>query len=255
MGVGAYTSAILSIKFGLGVLITLPMAMIVSGLLAFVISLIAVRTVEDYFVVCTLAIQIALFSAMNNLISLTNGPFGIVNISPIQIFGYQLADKSSYLVFSAIVCVLIYLLFRNLVLSGYTKLLLAIREDEIFSQSIGINTYRLKIKTFTVGAMVASVAGVLLAHYTTYIDPYYFTVNESIFILAIVLVGGMGSLHGVAAASVAMILVPELLRLVGLPTEVAANLRQIVYGIAIVLIVLFRTQTKKPELETVTHVE
>ena len=94
-----------------------------------------------------------------------------------------------------------------------------------------------KLQSFVLGAMLAAVPGALYAHYVSYIDPTSFTIHESIFILSIIIVGGMGNLWGSLAASAFMILVPEALRFVGLPGGIAANVRQMLYGATLVLVV------------------
>ena len=87
---------------------------------------------------------------------------------------------------------------------------------------------------------MASIAGSLFASYITYIDPSSFSLNESIFILAIVIMGGLGSLRGTLAGALFLILLPEILRFVGLPTDIAAQMRQIIYGAILVLLMLYR---------------
>ena len=114
---------------------------------------------------------------------------------------------------------------------------MAISEDEIFCQSLGKNVGLAKLQSFVLGAMLAAVPGALYAHYVSYIDPTSFTIHESIFILSIIIVGGMGNLWGSLAAAAFMILVPEAMRFVGLPGGIAANVRQMLYGAALVLVV------------------
>jgi branched-chain amino acid transport system permease protein len=97
-----------------------------------------------------------------------------------------------------------------------------------------------KLQSFMLGAMLAAVPGALYAHYVSYIDPTSFTIFESIFILAIIIIGGMGNLWGCLAAAAFMILLPEALRFVGLPSHDAANVRQIIYGSLLVIMMMFR---------------
>ncbi len=237
-GIGAYTTAILAQQFGLPFWINLPLAMLLSFAVSYVVSLIALRTVDDYFIICTLGIQVIIFSVMNNWMEVTRGPLGIPGIPAIMLFGYEISGKISFLVLSVVLMVLVWFVLSNLSRSGFGKALKAISEDEIYSQSIGKNVYRLKITSFVISAVLASIPGALYAHYITYIDPTSFTVNESIFILSIVIIGGMGNLAGSFYASVFMILLPEALRFVGLPGSMAANLRQIIYGAILVLVMM-----------------
>lgn len=237
-GVGAYTTAILSTYYGFPFWPAIPLAMLICGLLAFIVSLIALRTVDDYFIICTLGIQVILYSVMNNWMELTRGPLGIPGIPSIQLFGFSFERKVSYLFLSLFFMTFIWFLLRNISHSGFGNTLMAISEDEIYSQSIGKNVYQSKIVAFTFSAMLAAVPGTLYAHYITYIDPSSFTVNESIFILSIVIIGGLRSLSGSFFASVFLVLLPEALRFVGMPDSIAANMRQIIYGLMLVVVVM-----------------
>lgn len=240
-GIGAYTSALLSTHYGLSPFINIFIAMLFSGLIAFIISFIALRTYEDYFVVVTLGIQIIIFSLMNNLTDLTNGPLGIVGID-----SFPFLDNSlGFMIFSIIIALVIYGLLYNFSKSHYALNLKGIKEDEIYMQSLGRDVKRLKIEVFVISASLASVAGVLYAHYISYIDPTSFTVDESIFILSIVIIGGVGNLKGAFLASSFMVLLPELLRFVGLPDSIGANIRQIIYGLILIGVIIWQEKKEK----------
>jgi len=235
-GIGAYTSALLSTHYGISPFINIPIAMLFSGVVAFIISFVALRTYEDYFVVVTLGIQTVIFSLMNNLTAITNGPLGIVGIE-----GFVGLDSSlTFMLFAMVVGGGVYYLLYNFSKSHYALNLKGIKEDEIYMQSLGKDVKRLKIEVFVISAMMASVAGVLYAHYISYIDPTSFTVDESIFILSIVIIGGLGNLRGAFLASVFMVLLPELLRFVGLPDSIGANMRQIIYGLILVGVIVWQ---------------
>lgn len=238
-GVGAYTTAILSINFQIPFLLTLPLAMILSGLLALIVSSIALRTIDDYFIICTLGIQVIVFSIMNNWMSLTNGPLGIPGIPSITIFGLSIDSKWSFLLLTLLFAAFVFLLLRWLTKSSFGRTLRSLSEDEIFTQSLGKNVYASKVISFTLSAMLAAIPGVLYAHYISYIDPTSFTVDESIFILSIVIIGGMRNLWGSIIAAAFLVLLPEALRFVGMPNAIAANMRQIIYG-AILIFMMFR---------------
>jgi branched-chain amino acid transport system permease protein len=237
-GIGAYTTAVLSTQFGFSFWINLLIAMFISGLTAFLVSLIALRTVEDYFIICTLGIQVIIFSLMNNLMSVTKGPLGIPGIPAIDFLGFSLNSKISFLLLSVFFVGVIWFILNNLTKSGFGKTLKAISEDEIYAQSIGKNVYLSKIISFTISGVLAAIPGALYAHYISYIDPTGFTVGESIFILSIVIIGGMGNLRGSFLASAFLVLLPEVLRFVGMPNSIAANMRQIIYGAILVLIMM-----------------
>lgn len=235
-GIGAYVTAILSVKCGFPFLATLPLAMILSGIVAFFVSLIALRTVDDYFIIITLGIQVVAFSFMNNWMDLTNGPLGISGIPEISILGFIINNNISFFILTFLFAGIVYLIIRNIISSPFGRILIALSEDEIFTKSLGKNVYKAKIASFVMGGMFAAIPGVLYAHYISYIDPTSFTIDESIFILSIVIIGGMRNLWGSGIAAAVLIILPEILRFVGMPNNIAANMRQIIYGLALVII-------------------
>ena len=239
-GIGAYTSALLTVNFGLPFLITLPLAMLFCGITAIIVSTISLRTVDDYFIIITLGIQIVVFSIMNNLQSLTRGPLGIPGIPSIEIFGFPFEDKISFLLLASFFVGVVWFLLNNISRSPFGRILIALSEDEIFTKSLGKNVHKAKVISFTISAMFAAIPGVLYAHYISYIDPTSFTINESIFILSIVIIGGMRNMFKIALAAAFLVLLPESLRFIGMPNNIAANMRQIIYG-AILIFVIFRS--------------
>ena len=237
-GVGAYTAALLALNFGVSFWVSLLAAMALSGLLALIISLIALRTVEDYFIVCTLGIQVIIFSIMNNWMDLTHGPQGLKDIPPIFFFGIEIDSKTGFLSIAVLFTALVWYILRNISRSGFGKTLTAISEDEIYSESIGKNVYKAKVISFALGAVLAAIPGALYAHYISYVDPTRFTINESIFILSIVIIGGMGNLRGSFYSAAFLVLLPEALRFLGMPDSIAANMRQIIYGLILVAVIM-----------------
>ena len=237
-GIGAYTSAILSVNFSMPFLLTLPMAMLVSGIMAVFVSTIALRTVDDYFIIITLGIQVVAFSIMNNWMDLTNGPLGIPGIPAISILDFEFSSKISFLLLILALTAIVFLILRNMTKSPFGRVLIALSEDEIFTKSLGKKVYQAKIASFTIGGMFAAIPGVLYAHYISYIDPTSFTLDESIFILSIVIIGGMRNLWGSAIAAAVLVILPEALRFLGMPSNIAANMRQIIYGLALVIMML-----------------
>lgn len=237
-GIGAYTTAILSLNFNLPFWFNCLVAMFLSGCIAVLVSLIALRTIEDYFIICTMGIQIVAFSIMNNWVDVTKGPLGITSIPQISFFNFEFNSKLSYLALTVFFTGIIWLILNKLSTSGFGKVLIAISEDEIYTQSIGKNIYLAKISSFTISGVLASIPGTLYAHYISYIDPKSFTLNESIFILSIVIIGGMRNLSGNFLVAAFLILIPEIIRLIGIPYSMAANIRQIIYGVILVIVIM-----------------
>jgi len=239
-GLGAYTSALLTVEAGASFLVALLAGMIVAGVLSLAVSLPSLRLVDEYFVIATFALQIVLFSLFNNWVSLTGGPMGIPGIPPPAIFGIRVTSRAGFLVMASLCAGLAYTVVWRLSTGPFGRALHAIREDEVFAKAAGKDTVRLKITAFAISVALAAMAGSLYAHYISYIDPSSFTVMESILIISMVILGGAGSLWGPLIGAIALVTLPEALRFLGLPSSVAANLRQVVYGALLLLVMLLR---------------
>ena len=154
----------------------------------------------------------------------------------------MVTKPTNYLILNSLFLILAYFLCRFIATSSFGRALKAIREDEDAIKVFGYNTPHFKLVIFVISAMIAAVAGSLFASYITFIDPSTFTINESIFILAIIILGGLASLRGSVLGALFLILLPELLRFVGFPSDIAAQMRQVVYGVILILLMLYRPQ-------------
>jgi len=241
-GVGAYATALLSLKAGWPWLGTVAFGIIISGVISVGIGTASLRFRDDYFIIATLAFQVLLYSIMQNWIDLTQGPLGVSGIPQPLILGWQVSSNGGFFLLSLFFSALTFLFVRRIVNAPYGRVLQAIREDDLFALSLGKNVAAYKVSAFVIGAMLAAIAGSVYATYITYIDPTSFTVNESIFILAIVILGGSGSVLGSLAGAVFLVVVPELLRFLGMPSSISANIRQILYGTLLVVCMMWRPQ-------------
>ncbi|HDZ20145.1 hypothetical protein LCGC14_0016990 [marine sediment metagenome] len=239
-GVGGYVAALMALKFNSPFLVNIVCAIVLSGLLGALVGIPSLRIRDDYFVIATFAFQVIAFSVLNNWVSFTGGPMGLPGIPQPTIFGLQVSSQLGFLVLVGVFCALTLWVIHRIVRSPFGRVLKAIREDEVFAQAAGKNVAAYKVLVFVIGAGMAAVAGVMYAHYISFIDPTSFTVMESIFILSIVIIGGAGSLWGPVVGAVVLVVLPELLRFVGLPSSVAANVRQIIYGGLLVAFMMWR---------------
>lgn len=240
--VGAYVVALMALKFHSPFIINIVCGVLLSCLLGVLVGLPSLRIRDDYFVVATFAFQVITFSILNSWVSLTGGPMGLPGIPQPTILGVEISSHFRFLVLVGIVCAMALWVSSRIVRSPFGRVLKAIREDEVFAQAAGKNVAAYKVFIFTIGSGMAAVAGVLYAHYISFIDPTSFTVMESIFIISIVIIGGSGSPWGPVVGAVALVLLPELLRFIGLPNSVAANLRQMIYGGLLVAFMMWRPQ-------------
>ncbi|AQZ53655.1 branched-chain amino acid ABC transporter permease [Martelella mediterranea] len=231
-GVGAYTAALLGADYGIGFTLGLPLAGLVAALIAFLVALPTMRLVSIYFAVATLAIGQMLYLIMLNWVGFTKGPNGVMLFDGMSVFGFSItSDTGIYFVVAVVVTVSIFLIHR-ISHSYYGNGLRALREDDQCTDAMGVNTVRLKIEVFTLSAFFAGLAGALWAYTTGYISPKDFDFSVSIQILAMVVVGGLGSLPGAIIGAALLILLPEVLRDVG-------DFRNIAVGLVMFLAILF----------------
>jgi len=167
---------------------------------------------------------------------------GLPGIPGFSLAGFELSEIWSYLILVALFVLLTYFVIGRVVNSPFGRILRGIREDEIAAQAMGKDVNQHKVLVFVIGAFFAGIAGSLYAHYITFIDPSSFTVMESITILLMVVFGGMGSLGGSFVGAATLVIFPELLRFLGMPSSVAAPLRQMIYGLLLVILMLRRPQ-------------
>lgn len=238
--VGAYASALLALKLGLPFWIGLIAAACVGGLFGVIIGFPALRLKGDYLALVSFGFAVIVYSILNNWVSFTRGPMGMPGIPKPSVFGFRFDSTISYLILAAALAALTTFVVRRIVIAPFGRILKAIREDEAAALAMGKDVTKCKILVFVIGAMFAGMAGSLYAHYITFIDPSSFTVMESILILLMVVFGGMGSIPGSILGAVTLILFPELLRFLGMPSSIAASTRQMIYGLLLVVLMLKR---------------
>ncbi|QGZ36531.1 branched-chain amino acid ABC transporter permease [Stappia indica] len=231
-GVGAYIAALAGADYGIGFTLGLPLAGLGAAAIAFVVALPTMRLVSIYFAVATLGIGQMIFLVLQNWVEVTKGPNGVSLFSGIDLFGYTVdSELGIYFVVATIVCISIWVIHR-LSHSYYGNALRSLREDDQCADAMGINTVRLKIESFMISSFFAGIAGALWAYTTGYISPVDFDFAESILILAMVVVGGLGSIPGAIIGALLLILLPEALRGVG-------DMRNIIVGFVLFFSILF----------------
>lgn len=241
-GIGAYAAAILAVKTGAPFVVSAAVGIIAGGLLGTLCALPSLRVSGDYLVMATYCIQVVASQTFLNCDNLTGGARGIYAIPRIQLADEMGNYRAAFLAVTLGMTCIVTLMAIRMVKSPLGRVLHAIREDEAFAQSLGKNVAGYKLLIFSIGGSLAGLAGCLFAFYISYIDPSSFTVMESIFIISMVIIGGAGSTWGPLVGAVILVTLPEALRFVGLPSAVAANLRQIIYGSLLVIVMMFRSR-------------
>ncbi|MGQ9817025.1 MAG: branched-chain amino acid ABC transporter permease [bacterium] len=241
-GIGAYTTTLLMVKAGFNFLPAMIIGILFASLVSLIVAIPSLRLKGDFFILAGLGFQIIIFNILYNWVGLTRGPYGIPGIPRPNLFGFVIDSIHTFFLLIFFISGIILILLMRLYRSPFAQVLKGIREDEIVVLTLGRNTFLFKTVAFAIAAGIASIAGSLYAVYVSYIDPTSFTLDESIFIIAIVLVGGSGNLKGPLAGTIFMIVLPELLRFLGLPDTIAPNVRQMVYGAILVFLMWKRPQ-------------
>jgi len=240
-GIGAYIGTFLLMQLGLPFIVIALIVSVVTGLFSLLISYASVKLKNDYFTLATLGFQMIVYTILYNWVDVTKGPYGISGIPAIRLFGiWGLKGVVPYAIFSAAVMLVLVGIFVVLKGSPYGRLLKAIRSDEIAVKALGHNAAVAKTRAFVISAAFSGIAGLLYASYIRFIDPTSFTLNESLFIICALFIGGIGNAKGSMAGALFVVILPEILRSIGMPDSIAAPLREIIYGLALITIVFVR---------------
>ena len=242
--VGAYTYGLLYYHFGFGFWICIPIAALFSGLFGILIGFPVLRLRGDYLAIVTLAFGEIVRLILENWNDFSFGPSGIANIPRPMLFGQKLrlAEVTNLTYFIAIgLTIMTIFVIRRMESSKTGRAWEAMREDEIACQAMGIDITKAKLTAFSMGAIWAGIMGVLFAAKTTFINPASFTTWESIVILCVVVIGGMGSIPGVIAGALIFILTPEYLR-------AFSEYRMLIFGLALVMMMIFKPDGIIPKI-------
>lgn len=239
-GIGAYVAALSMIHLGLSFLPSLFLAVGVTGLLSFAVGAVFCRYRGESFVLTTLAFQVITYSILHNWVSVTRGPLGISGIPNPSLFGMEIDSTFKFFLFSIAVSLVVFAILYQLMHSPFGRTLKAIRDDELAALALGKNVFLFRIKSFVIGSSIAAVAGALYATYLTYIDPTCFNLDEAILLLSMVIVGGTGNVLGPLIGAVVLVLLPEALRFLAIPSTAAPNARLMIYGLLVILLMRFR---------------
>jgi branched-chain amino acid transport system permease protein len=236
--VGAYSYGLLNHHFGLGFWTVLPVGAIMGALFGIILGFPVLRLRGDYLAIVTLGFGEIIRLILENWNQFSFGPSGIANISRPSFLGIQLSLQSSIIyIYFLMIGLAVFTIFvvRRLQNSRIGRAWIALREDEVACQAMGIDKTKTKLSAFALGATWAGMMGVMFAAKTTFINPASFTFLESAIILCIVVIGGMGSILGVIIGALVLILLPEYLR-------AFSDYRMILFGGILVIMMVFRPQ-------------
>lgn len=236
---GAYAYAILSTQYHVSFFAALPAAAVLALLFGLALGVPTLRLRGDYLAIVTLGFGEIARIVLNNWDSFTGGPNGIMHIPRPSIFGFRLGSPVHlYFIVLAMIFVVSFVIDR-LNNSRLGRALVAMREDETAARACGINTVKLKLLAFSLSAMVAGMMGVTFAAKMSFVSPESFTFWESIMVLCMVVLGGMASIPGVILGAAALVVLPEVFRQF-------QNYRMLIFGAAMVAMMIFRPQGLLP---------
>lgn len=241
-GIGAYACTLLMLDLHLSFALALALGAAFTGIFALALTPASLRFRGDTFVIVTLGVQMIVFTILYNWMGLTRGPYGIPGIPRPELFGHTITSLSGYLLLTSCLLLLVFICVSIIHKSPFGLALKALRDNEMAATGLGKSPVTMFRHAFVIAAACGGLSGGLYATYVTYIDPTSFTLDESIFLVTVLLVGGSGNRIGPLLGTLFMLLLPELLRFLGLPDTIAPNVRQIIYGLVLILLMFLRPQ-------------
>lgn len=240
--IGAYASAILTVKFGANFFLAIPLGILITGLSGVIIGYPTLRLRPDYLAIVTIGFGEVTRTAFNNwdFAGATRGLYPLPNP---ELFGFAFDTPEKQLLLAGVMVAVVIAFSNRLGVSHIGRAWRAIRDDDTAAEAVGIPTLRLKIGAYVLGGAIGSIAGMIFASRSVAIDPTNFTLYVSVQILMVVVLGGLGSVRGVVLAAGIFIILPELLREV-------EEYRMLVFAVLVILMVRFRPAGLIPERES-----
>lgn len=240
-GLGAYAAAYTALNFTTSIFVTLPVAMGCAGLLSLALALPALRVRGEYFVAASLGLQVLAVTIFAEWKGFTGGIGGLTGIPPVNIAGLQVFRPLDFFILSLVALAAVALIVRALVRSSFGRSLTAIRDSESAAAAFGKNVALIKTISVVISAGLAAVAGALYASYLSFINVESFMLDTSVLVMAMVIIGGTGTMAGPFVGAALLLLLPGALSYLSFlpPTEVGA-IQQILYGLGMALLMIFR---------------
>lgn len=234
-GIGAYVAALAMLRCGLSFWLALIIAAVLTAVFGFFLGLPALRLQGDYLGIVTLGFGEIVRLVFVNWVGVTRGPMGLPGIPAPQIGSFVFSGKVSYYYLIFLLVVFTVFFINRMVNSRFGLGLVTVREDEIAASAIGINTTQKKLVAFSTGAFFAGITGGFFAGYISFVSPDSFMYIDSVTILSMVVLGGMGSIPGSIVGAVILVLAPELLRFL-------VDYRMLLYGLILIIMMIYKPE-------------
>jgi ABC-type branched-subunit amino acid transport system ATPase component/ABC-type branched-subunit amino acid transport system permease subunit len=250
-GVGAYTAALIVLRahapFPLDLVGAFALSCAIGAVLAGLLS----RLRADLIIIATLALQLVFSTVFRNWNAVTGGSYGTYGIPRPNVFGAPLTGLAPFAAYAALVALLVFAAVLAISRSPFGLAVRGQREDAVLAEALGHHAARERMLIFTLAAGIAGIGGAVYAQFVGYVDPSSFDVNQSLSIITIVVVGGLGNLWGTLGAAVVLTFLPQLLLLIPATSNAAAQLQLLLYGVILVAIVRFWPNGLIPERPSV----
>ncbi len=240
-GIGAYVAAVVSMHVSASIFVTMPAAMLAAAVLSLALALPALRVRGEYFVAASLGLQMFAVTVFSEWKSFTGGLGGLVGIPAVKIFGQEVYRPASFFPIALAVLAAVVAITQILVRSSFGRSLTAIRDSESAAEGFGKNVPLIKTISVVISAALAATAGVLYAGYMSFINVESFTLDNSVLIMAMVIIGGTGTSWGPVVGAALLLLLPGLLSYLSfLPQADIGAIQQIIYGLGMAALMIFR---------------
>jgi branched-chain amino acid transport system permease protein len=249
LGVGGYASAVLTMKLGLSFWIAMPMAGVITAIVGALFGIPSLRLKGLYLAIATLAAQVIILFVISRWDSVTGGTAGLVLARP-SIFGYTLYSETSFYYLMLFILVGTTIFSLNLFRSRVGRAFIAVRDRDIAAEAMGIDLFKYKVLAFTVSSFFVGIAGALLGHYTMIVSPELYSIFVSVEYLAMILVGGLGSIFGSIYGAIFITLLPVFLRTLVEGLSVVfpelygflSGLKEVIFGAVIILFLIYEPE-------------
>lgn len=238
-GVGAYAAATVALSYSNSFLLATLAAMIVSGVVAFLLAVPVLRVRGEYFVVASIGFQIVASTIFVNWNSVTGGMGGLAGIPAPTLLGWQISSPVDFALLSLLGVAFVLAVVTALVRSPFGRALQAFRDDEIAAIALGKDPVILRVVVTTISGALAGIAGSIYAFHISFVNPESFTLDYSVLLLAMVVIGGASSITGPIIGAIFITAFPALLTFLNIPNQYVGPMEQVIYGGAIVILMLF----------------
>lgn len=246
--IGAYTAAILTVNFNTDFITNIIIAVLVGAIVSILLGIPSLKSKGDYFAVVTLGFTAVVYSF---LLGYTDEPIrgslGIAGIPAPSILGFSFNSFELLALLSTLLLVVVLLISHLIANSHYGRILRAIKEDEDAAISLGKNTEKYKLGIFVIGNIFCVLSGVMYAYWARYVDPKPFFVMDAVFLLFAVLLGGKGNTIGAVLGAFLYMLLPEALTFVGLPPQYIGSIRQLLFGLLLLIVIIYKPEGILPQ--------